>query len=107
MSDDTKWLIGTGVVLAGLLSAQILSVNSGLSNRIDDLSDRIDDVNTSLSNRIGDLNSSLNDRMDRIENRLNGVAERLRNVEINLGKVDQRLLTIERVVLPAGDQPPE
>ena len=40
-------------------------------------------------------------RMDRIETRLDGFDERLRNVEIAFGKVDQRLLTIERVVLPA------
>ena len=85
MSNDTKWLIGTGVVLAGLLSAQILGVNT-----------RLDDLNTSLSSR-----------MDRIENRFGGLDERLRNVEVALEKVDQRLLTIERVVLPGGEQPSE
>ena len=89
MSNDTKWLIGTGVVLAGLLSAQI----SGLG--------------TSLNTRIDDLNASLNGRMDRLENRFDGLDERLRNVEIGLGKVEQRLLTIERVVLPGDDQPGE
>ena len=31
----------------------------------------------------------------------------VRNVEIAVGKVDQRLLTIERVVLPSNDQPGE
>ena len=96
MSNDTKWLIGTGVVLAGLLSAQILGVNT-----------RVDDLNTSLSSRIDDLNTSLSSRMDRIENRFDGLDERLRNVEIGLGKVDQRLLTIERVVLPGDEQPGE
>ena len=85
MSNDTKWLIGTGVVLAGLLSAQI----SGLG--------------TSLNARIDDLNASLSSRIDRLENRFDGLDERLRNVEIGLGKVEQRLLTIERVVLPGGD----
>ena len=39
-------------------------------------------------------------RMDCIETRLDGFDERLRNVEIAFGKVDQRLLTIERVILP-------
>ena len=32
-----------------------------------------------------------------------GFDTRLRNVEIAFGKVDQRLLTIERVVLPSPD----
>ena len=35
------------------------------------------------------------------------VDERLRNVEVAVGKVNQRLLTIERVVLPGGEQPSE
>ena len=36
--------------------------------------------------------------MDRLD-------ERVRNVEIALAQVDQRLLTIERVVLPAPEPP--
>ena len=79
MTGDTKWLTGTGVVLAGLLG--------GL------LSAQIQGVNTSLSSR-----------MERLENRFDGLDERLRNVEVALGKVDQRLLTIERVVLPGNEQ---
>ena len=90
MSNDTKWLIGTGVVLAGLLSAQISGLGTSLNARIDDL-------NASLSSRIDRIE-------DRFEDRFNGLDERLRNVEIGLGKVEQRLLTIERVVLPRGDQ---
>ena len=38
MSNDTKWIVGAAVVLAGLLSAQIAGVNA----RVDDL-DRFDD----------------------------------------------------------------
>ena len=89
MSNDTKWLIGTGVVLAGLLSAQILGLGTSLNARIDDLSGRMDRFE------------------NRFENRFDGLDERLRNVEIGLGKVEQRLLTIERVVLPGADQPGE
>ena len=85
VTSDTKAIIGsivgTGLVVAGLLSAQIAAVNT----RIDDLADRIDRIET---------------RMDRIENRLDGFDERLRNVEIAFGKVDQRLLTLERILLP-------
>ena len=53
--------------------------------------------------RIDDLRTDLSSRMDRIEDRLEGMDGRLRNVEIAFGKVDQRLLTIERVVLPGPD----
>ena len=72
MSGDTKAIIGTivgtGVVVAGLLSAQISSVNASLSRRIDDvhasLNGRIDDVHASLDGRIGDVHASLSERID-------------------------------------------
>ena len=72
MSADTKWIIGirvsiittilgTGAALAGLPLTQIAGVDP-----------RIDEVNT------------------RIDSRLDGLDERLRNVEVAIGKVDQR-----------------
>ena len=78
MGSETKAIIGTivgtGWVVAGLLSAQIAGVNT----RVDDLRADLRDVRSSLE-RFG---------------------SRLDAVEIALGKLDQRLLTIERVVLP-------
>ena len=85
MSNDTKWTIGTVVVLVGLLSAQIAGVNA----------------------RVDDVRADLNARIDRIETRLDWFDERLHNVETAFGKVDQRLFTIERVVLPPSEQPGE
>ena len=86
MSRDTRAIIGTvigtGLVLAVLLSAQIAAV----SGRIDDLISRIDD----LSGRISGL-----------ETDVRSMNSRLRAIEIAFGKLDQRLLTIERAVLPA------
>ena len=91
MSTDTKWIIGTIVpailVAAGLLSAQIAGVNN-----------RIDDLRADLTARMDRLEARLDARMDRLD-------ERLRNVEIAIGQIDQRLLTIERVVLPAPEPP--
>ena len=57
---------------------------------------RIDDLDASVNARMDRIEA----RMDRIDTRLDGFDERLRNVEIAFGKVDQRLLTIERVLLP-------
>ena len=82
MSTDTKAIIGTivgtGLVVAGLLSAQIAGVNT-----------RIDDLRTELKVEIAVLRDDVR-----------GMDARLRDVEISFGKVDQRLLTIERTVLP-------
>ena len=98
MTTDTKWtigigvtiitaIIGTGAVLAGLLLTQIAGVNA----RIDDVNARIDNMRTDLR----DFRTEVQDRME-------GFDMRLRDVEVAFGKVDQRLLTIERVVLPAA-----
>ena len=61
MTSDTRWLIGTIVVLSGL---QIASVNT----RIDDLSTQISSLDERLTSRI--------DRLD----------DRLRAVEVSLGE---------------------
>ena len=42
--------------------------------------------------------------MDRIEARLDGFDERLRDVEISFGKLDQRLLTIRAGRPPRGER---
>ncbi len=91
-----RTIVGTGVGLAVLLTGVMFALIGGVNTRIDD-------VYSGLSARIDDVYSGLSARMDRIETGLDGMDERLRNVEIAFGKVDQRLLTIERVVLPGPD----
>ena len=110
MSNDTKWIIGTLVVLAGLLSAQIAGVNTRIDDLRADLTARMDRLEARLNARMDGLEARmdglearLNARMDGLEARMDGLEERLRNVEIALAKVEQRLLTIERIVLPAPE----
>ena len=55
MSNDTKWIVGTALVLAGLLSAQIAGVNA----RIDDLASRPDDLQ--LTTQIASVNARVDD----------------------------------------------
>ena len=57
---------------------------------------RIDELRTELGARIDATNA----RIDRLETRLDGLAGRLHRVEVAFGQVDQRLLTLERVLLP-------
>ena len=88
-------IVGTGVGLAVLLTGVMFALIGGVNARIDDLSAWMDRIETRMDR--------IETRMDRIETRLDAFDERLRNVEIAFGKVDQRLLTIERVVLPGPD----
>ena len=119
MSTDAKWIIGTmgGLVIAvaGLLSAQI----NGLNTRIDDLdarlNTRIDDLDARLNTRIDDLDTSLNARIDDMNVRIDELRADIRElradhvrfdarldaVEVAVGRLDQRLAVIERVVLPS------
>lgn len=91
MSRDTKAIIGavvgTNLVLGVLLSAQIGVVNTRINDAI------------SVNRRIDDLRSEVAElRVD-----VRGLDTRLRTVEIALGKVGQRLATLERLHLPGPD----
>ena len=46
VSNDTKWIVGAAVVLAGLLSAQIAGVNA-----------RVDDLRADLTTQIAGVNA--------------------------------------------------
>ena len=46
------------------------------------------------------------DRLDRFDIRMDSFDARLRSIEVTVGKMDQRLLLIERVVLPAPTPEP-
>lgn len=103
MSRDTKAIIGTivgtGLVLGGLLSAQIGVVNSRIDDLAASVNTRIDDLAASVNGRIDDLRSEVAElRAD-----VRGLDTRLRTVEITLGKVGQRLATLERLHLPGPD----
>ena len=96
MSTDTKWIVGTGIAIitailgtGAVLASLLLTSVAGTNARIDDLRDEL-----------RNFRSEVNTRMD-------GFDSRLRNVEIALGKVDQRLLIIERFVLPTPEPPME
>ena len=78
---DRLTVLATGAAIAMAVVGGSCSTNA----RIGDLSARVDDVGV---------------RIDRLETRLDGIDGRLRRVEVAFGQVDQRLLTLERVLLP-------
>ena len=85
-------------------------LNSRIGDLNDDLNSRIGDLNDDLNSRIGDLRAEMNTRFTDLDGDLANLrsdmremGERLRNVEIGFAKVDQRLLTLERAIIPAAD----
>ena len=87
-SRDAQWVIGVIVAAVIALSTQIV----GLHRRIYDVRNEV----AGVRNEVAALWSDVDEDMD-------GLDARLRAVEVAFGKVDQRLATIERVVLPAPD----
>ena len=77
VSNDTKWIIGTVVGAVVAMTGVVVSAMAIL---------------------IGGVNA----RIDRLEADVRGMDDRLRAVEIAFGKVDQRLETLERAILPAA-----
>ena len=73
-SRDAQWIIGTLVVAVIALSVQMGGIRNNLAEIRADIRELRADVR----------------RLD----------DRLRTVEIAFGKVDQRLLTLERILLP-------
>ena len=95
MSEQSKWTVGSALGLGVLLLALFANFNA----RFDDLSGQIADLRaemTGLRAEIADLRAEVRAEVRRLD-------DRLRAVEIAFGKIDQRLLTLERVLLPAPD----
>ena len=119
-TDRISLLLAVGAIVVTLgvgtcsTNARIDDLSDSVNRRFDDLSDsvnlRFDDVNLrfdDVNRRSDDLSDSVNRRFDQVRADIRALRadhvrfdERLRAVEFALGEVDQRLLTIERVVLP-------
>ena len=89
MGADTRailgTIVGTGLVLAGLLTGVMYALNAGVNARIDDLRGDMRDMRADIR----DMRASI----ARLDGRLDPLA-------VTAGKMDQRLSTIEGAVLP-------
>ena len=94
VTTDTKWIVGTGVAVIVSVVGTGVALGTLVFMQIDM---QIDGVNT----RIDDLRADLTEQITELRTDVRGLDGRLRAVEVGLGKLDQRLLTIERVVLPS------
>ena len=95
MSEQSKWTVGSALGLGVLL----LALFANFSARFDDFNARLDDQSAQIANlagQVADLRAEVRADVRRLD-------DRLRAVEVAFGKVDQRLLTLERVLIPAPD----
>ena len=90
---------------AGAIAAAVTGGSCSTNARIDDMNARIDDMNAridDMSARIDDVVEQMREHRREIRVDLQRFDDRLRAVETEFSKIDQRLLTLERVILPAA-----
>ena len=89
------------------VTAQIKRVETNLGGRIDEvnrnLGERIDQVNSSLGKRIDEVNS----RLDRTDQRLQGIDDRLRNLEVTVGRMSGKVDLLENFIMRGNDRDEE
>ena len=100
-SRDAQWIIGTILAAAVALGVQ----NAAIRDDVRDVRADVRALDARLTTEIANLRAEVTEQIRALDSRMDALDGRLRNVEIAFGKVDQRLLTIERVLLPA--RPPE
>ena len=105
MSSDTKWIIGTGISLAGVLLLAMLAQFSSLNNRIDDLASRIDDLEERFASRIDDLGSRIDDLEGRFESRIDDLQSVVRRMEERLRLVEIGLAEVKALIAGDGGNP--
>jgi hypothetical protein len=82
VNTDTKWIVGIGIAVVASVAGSAVAVIAVIVTLVG-----------SVREDVRSFRTEVNTRMD-------GFDTRLRNVEIAFGKVDQRLLTLERILLP-------
>lgn len=101
---NTQWLIGALIAFAALLWTQHGATSARLDElgaRIDDLRSEMSDFRTEIRSEMSDLRTQMNDLRTEIRAEIRELDARVRAVEIELGKVNQRLTALERAILPA------
>jgi hypothetical protein len=103
-------IVGTGVTVIATTMATAIGlavfITGQLNVRIDDLTADVATLERRMEDRFDAVDARFDRvdarfaRFDRGDARMDGFDERLRAVEIGFGKIDQRLSTIERVLLP-------
>lgn len=104
-SRDAQWIIGSILVAVIAIGVQNAGIRDDIRDLRADMRADMRALDDRLTTEIADLRAEVAGLRGELAAQIRALDDRLRNVEIALGKVDQRLLTLERVFLPA--QPPD
>ena len=111
MTPDTKAIIGTilgtAIALRGLLGGlainrlgnvetEIRSVRIKLTDRIDGVGNRIEDLRTELSGQSDRLRDEMLENYNRVD-------ARMRTIEQGFASIEKRLDTLKRAIIPSAE----
>ena len=110
MSTDTRntaaiigTIVGTGVALAGFLT-------TSLGGRIGNIENELRTTRTELREEIRttrtELRNEIHSTRDELRQEIRLLDTRTRSVETGFARVDQRLETLERAIIPSAEVPP-
>ena len=103
MAIDPKWIVGTGVAVIASVVGSTVAVIAVVATLAGSIREDVRGAHAAVGSLRGEMHAAVGSlRGDMREDHVRFDA-RLDAVEVALGKVDQRLLTIERVVLPRPD----
>ena len=124
MNQTNLTIIGTGLAITTIIVSTIAVVAGGINDHLATITGQMDVMTGQINELRNEMNGRLdttNGRIDTLRNDLNGQIDalrsdmredhrefstRLRNVEIEFGKVEQRLETLERAVIPQAPAAP-
>ncbi len=89
-------IVGTGIGVTAVVVSVIAVVASGINSRLNAVGSQLNTMDgrlNTMDDRIDALRSDMREDHQRLD-------ARLRHVEIEFGKVGQRLETLERAVIP-------
>ena len=107
MNTDTKWIIGTGVAIIASVVGSAVAVIAVVVTLVGGVREDVRASQAAVDGLRDDMQAAVDGLRDDMREDHARFDARLAAVEVAFGKVDQRLLTIERVVLPAPEQPSE
>ena len=102
-------IIGTGIGVTAIVVSAMAVVAGGINDHLATITGQIDDMNGRIdttNGRIDALRSDVTAQIDGLRSDMRedhrDFSTRLRSVEVEFGKVEQRLETLERAVIPSA-----
>ena len=106
MTQTSLSIIGTGIGVTAIIVSTIAVVASGINGQLNTMAGQIEALRNEMNGRLDTTNGRIDEFRNDMREDHREFNTRLRNVEIEFGKVEQRLETLERAVLPQAPAAP-